>query len=221
MAPAQIQPSGKITSPTSLPNIRKSVPSGIPSDLINRRPDLVIAQKRLEATFHRAHATQKNLLPSLRLTGSSGIRSADLANLLDPGFLVSSISSSISQSLFNAGELRENARASVARNKASIHDFSNVALRAFREVESALASEKWLQQQEHFLQKELEQAALAERQAGRDYAEGIEGVDILDLLETQRRASNARSSLIALQNQRIQNRINLHLALGGDFATSP
>ncbi|MGB0775952.1 MAG: TolC family protein, partial [Akkermansiaceae bacterium] len=65
----------------------------------------------------------------------------------------------------------------------------------------------------------LQQAALAEKQAERDYAEGVDGVDILDLLESQRRASNARSSLIDLQNQRIQNRINLHLALGGDFST--
>ncbi|MBT8037446.1 MAG: efflux transporter outer membrane subunit [Verrucomicrobiae bacterium] len=214
-------PSGAITSPTSLPGIRQSVPSGMPADLINRRPDLVIARKRLEATFHRAHATQKNLLPSLQLTGSTGIRSSDLGNLLDPGFLASSIASSISQSLFDGGSRREDARAAVARNQAEIHDFSTAALKAFREVESALASENWLKQQEHYLQKELEQAALAERQAERDYAEGIEGVDILDLLETQRRASNARSSLIDLQNQRIQNRINLHLALGGDFATSP
>ena len=49
--------------------------------------------------------------------------------------------------------------------------------------------------------------------------EGVAGVDIIDLLESQRRASKARSSLIDLQNQRIQNRINLHLALGGDFNT--
>ncbi len=210
-------PGGTIAAPTSLPQIRRSAPSGLPADLITRRPDLVVARKRLEASFHRAHATRKNLLPSLRLTGSTGTRSSDLTHLLDPGFLASSIAASLSQSLFEGGALREDARAAVARNKAVIHDFSTAALRAFREVESALASEKWLQQQELYLRKELEQAALAERQAERDYAEGIEGVDILDLLETQRRASNARSSLIDLQNQRIQNRINLHLALGGSF----
>ena len=213
-------PSAAITAPTDLPSFRQTTPAGIPSDMINRRPDLVQARKRLESSFHRARAAQKNLLPALRLTGSSGTRSADLGKLLDPGYLASSIASSISQSLFEGGTRREDARAAVARNKAAIHDYSNVALRAFREVESALASEKWLKQQEYYLRKELEQAALAERQAARDYAEGIEGVDILDLLETQRRASNARSSLIELQNQRIQNRINLHLALGGDFATS-
>lgn len=210
-------PAGNITAPSTLPNIKQSVPAGLPAELIKRRPDLVQARKQLEATFHRARAAQKNLLPSLRLTGSSGTSSSALRNLLDPGFLTSSISTSLSQSIFETGARRENARAAVARNRAAVHNFANVALNAFREVESALASEKWLKQQETYLRKELQQAALAERQAERDYAEGIEGVDIIDLLESQRRASNARSSLIDLQNQRIQNRINLHLALGGNF----
>lgn len=210
-------PGGKITAPATLPSIRRDVPAGLPAGLLERRPDLVQARKRLEASFHRALASRKSLLPSLRLTGSSGTASAVFSNLLDPGFLSSSVSASLGQSVFEGGALREDARAAVARNKAEVHDFANVALRAFREVESALASESWLKQQERFLRKELQQAALAERQAERDYLEGVEGADIIDLLESQRRASSARSSLIDLQNQRIQNRINLHLALGGSF----
>ncbi|MGB1260795.1 MAG: efflux transporter outer membrane subunit [Akkermansiaceae bacterium] len=212
-------PSAALTAPTSLPSIRKDVPTGLPADLIARRPDLVQARLRLLSSFHRAHASQKNLLPTLRLTGNSGASSSTFSNLLNPSYLSSSISASLGQSLFEAGAKREDARAAVARNRAAVHDYSNIALRAFREVESALASEQSLKKQEHFLRKELQQAALAEKQAERDYAEGVDGVDILDLLESQRRASNARSSLIDLQNQRIQNRINLHLALGGDFST--
>ncbi|MFK7911296.1 MAG: efflux transporter outer membrane subunit [Akkermansiaceae bacterium] len=212
-------PSGKLGAPATLPTIRRNVPAGLPAGLLSRRPDLVQARKRLEASFQRAIASQKNLLPSVRLTGSSGTASSGFSDLLDPGFLSSSISASLGQSIFEGGSLREDARAAVARNKAAVHDFANTALRAFREVESALASEHWLKEQEFFLRKELEQAALAERQAERDYAEGVDGVDIIDLLESQRRAVNARSSLIDLQNRRIQNRINLHLALGGDFAT--
>jgi outer membrane protein TolC len=211
-------PSGSITAPITLPTIRRDVPVGLPAGLLSRRPDIVQARKRLEASFQRAIASQKSLLPSLRLTGSSGTASSSFPNLLDPGFLTSSVSASIGQSIFEGGTRREDARAAVARNRAAVHDFTEVALRAFREVESALASEKWLKQQEYFLRKELQQAALAEKQAERDYAEGVDGVDIIDLLESQRRASNARISLIGLQNERIQNRINLHLALGGDFA---
>ncbi|NWK54857.1 efflux transporter outer membrane subunit [Verrucomicrobiaceae bacterium N1E253] len=213
-------PKGEIKARTALPVVRKDVPAGLPADLITRRPDLVRAQQRLYASFHRAKAAQKNLLPAIRLTGSSGSRSPDISDLIDIDQLVSSITASLSQSIFEGGALKAEAEAAVAQNRAAIYDFANVALRAFREVESALAAEESLAQQEHFQRKSLEQASLAEKQAGRDYAEGVEGTDIISLLEAQRRASNARNSLILLQNQRIQNRINLHLALGGDFRST-
>ncbi len=212
-------PSATIKAPAELPNIPQSIPSGLPSELIARRPDIVASRLDLEASFHLAMAAKKDLLPSLRLTSSSGTSASSYKNLLDPGFLISSISASVSQSLFEAGASRADAHAALARNQAAIHDYRDTVLDAYREVESALASESSLKQQEFFLRKELQQAALAERQAERDYAEGVDGTDILDLLESQRRASNARSSLIDLQNQRIQNRINLYLALGGDFST--
>ena len=101
-----------------------------------------------------------------------------------------------------------------------MQDYQQAALEAFREVESALAAEVSLAEQENYLRREVEQAALAERQSSRDYADGIEGADILDVLEAQRRANNARSSLIRLRSDRLLNRIDLHLALGGDFSTA-
>ncbi len=119
--------------------------------MINPRPDLVQARKRLESSYHRARAAQKSLLPALRLTGSSGTRSADLGKLLDPGYLASSIASSISQSLFEGGTRRADARAALARNKDAILDYSNVALRAFREVDSDFASANWLTQHASYL----------------------------------------------------------------------
>ena len=78
-----------------------------------------------------------------------------------------------------------------------------------------MTREQSLAEQETFLETEVAQADLAETQASRDYAEGIVG--ILEILEAQRRAFNARNAMIALRNERLQNRIDLHLALGGDF----
>jgi outer membrane protein, multidrug efflux system len=118
------------------------------------------------------------------------------------------------------GALAADARAALARNEAQVEQYAQLALQAFREVESALAAERSLAAQENFLRTELEQAALAERQAERDYSEGF-NPNILSVLEAQRRANNARASMIRLQNARLQNRINLHLALGGDFRTQP
>jgi outer membrane protein TolC len=67
---------------------------------------------------------------------------------------------------------------------------------------------------------EVEQAALAQKQAARDYSDGVND-DILRVLESQSRATNSQAGLIRLRNERLQNRIDLHLALGGDFETEP
>jgi outer membrane protein TolC len=131
--------------------------------------------------------------------------------------LVTNITLNLTQNLYSGGANEAEARAAIARNQAAIHDYAQSALEAFREVESAIAAESSLAAQEGFLQKEVEQAALAERQAERDYSEGIEGADIFSVLESQRRANNARSTLIRLKNERLQSRIDLHLALGGSF----
>ena len=113
--------------------------------------------------------------------------------------------------------MKASAKQALARNEAAIYTYRSTALQALREVESALDSADALAQQEPFLERELEQAILAENQATRDYSQGI--IEILSVLEAQRRAFNARSRMISFQNERLQNRISLYLALGGDFAT--
>lgn len=212
-------PSGTTSAGKELPTLRRDVPAGLPSELLERRPDLAAARANILATAKRADAARKSLLPSLRLTASGGTPVSRFADLLDPKWLATSIAGNIAQTLYSGGEIGNLARAALERNKAAVHDYEQAALDAFREVESTLDADRSLAAQEEFLVTEVEQAALAERQATRDYADGIEGADILDVLEAQRRANNARSSLIRLRNQRLLNRIDLHLALGGDFKT--
>ncbi|BCX49886.1 hypothetical protein HAHE_37940 [Haloferula helveola] len=212
-------PSGSTRAGSELPRLKRTVPAGIPASMIDRRPDLAIARARIYSTAKRADAARKSLLPSFGITASGGTPVSRFADLLNPEWLAASIAGNIAQTLYSGGQLGNQARAALERNRAAVHDYNQTALDAFREVESALATDLSLAEQERFLVTEVEQAALAERQASRDYADGIEGSDILDVLESQRRANNARSSLIRLRNDRLQNRIDLHLALGGDFRT--
>jgi len=213
-------PSGSARASKQLPRLRGVVPAGIPADLVDRRPDLAVSRAVLFASARRADATRKALLPSFAITGGAGSSTARLAELLDADRLVTSIAARFSQALYAGGAVTAEARAALARNDAELNAYAQAALVAFREVESALSADRSLAAQENFLASELEQAALAERQAERDYAEGI-NVNILSVLEAQRRANNARASMIRLRNQRLQNRIDLHLALGGDFQTQP
>ncbi|GAA5483481.1 outer membrane protein OprM [Haloferula sargassicola] len=212
-------PSGKTRAGHELPELKRRVPAGLPSELLERRPDLAAARAGILATARRADAARKSLLPSLGLSTSAGTPVSAFNKLLNPDYLVASIGANIAQTLYSGGALGNQARAALEQNQASVHDYHQAALTAFREVESALDADHSLGEQERYLVTEVEQAALAEKQATRDYADGIEGSDILDVLEAQRRANNARSSLIRLRNERLLNRIDLHLALGGDFRT--
>jgi outer membrane protein TolC len=122
----------------------------------------------------------------------------------------------VNQFLFDGGERAALSRAALARNERLVNEYAQLALEAFREVEATLSADRSLAVQEKFLTDEVAQATLAEKQSERDYAEGV-NPNILSVLEAQRRANNARAAMIRLRNARLQNRFDLHLALGGDF----
>ena len=212
-------PSGELKATSELPSLRREVPAGLPSQLLARRPDLVAARLRLESTALRTEAARKDLLPTLRLTSSSGTSSDQLRRALDPSYLTWSVASSLAQTIYQGGAPSARARAALENNRASVHDYAQTILQAFREVESALQVDNSLREQESFLLVEVDQAGKAQAAAERDLGLGIEGSSVLEILESQRRAVNSRGSLIRLRNQRLQNRLDLHLALGGSFTT--
>ena len=213
-------PSGELQSGNTLPKLKGKTPAGIPSEMLLRRPDLVSASAAIRASAERANASRKDLFPSFSLTGRGSTSSSKLDQLvLDPEAIVWSTATSVAQTLFRSGAKTASARIALQQNERTIRRFSSQMLRALREVESALSTELSLAEQTKFLTIELRQAELAERQAGRDYSEGL--VTIISVLEAQRRAVASRRAMIFLKNQRLQNRIDLHLALGGDFKTGP
>ncbi|MCU0794603.1 MAG: efflux transporter outer membrane subunit [Akkermansiaceae bacterium] len=214
-----VYPSGSLRAGRELPVLRRRVPAGLPSELLDRRPDLAASRAEILARSGRADAARKSLLPSFGLTTSAGTPVSRFRDLLDPQALASSIAGNAALALDPGGALANEARAAVELNRAALRDYQQAALDAFREVENTLAADHSLAAQERFLEAEVKQAALAEKQSTRDYADGVEGADILNVLESQRRANNARSTLIRLRNERLLNRIDLHLALGGDFHT--
>lgn len=213
-------PAGTSRAGEELPTLAHDVPAGLPADLVERRTDLAAARADLFAAAKRADAARKSLLPSFSLTTSAGTPVDRFQQLLDPEWLAANIAGNLAQALYSGGQLSNQARAALEANRAAIHDYRQLALEAFREVESALSADQSLAAQERFLVTEVEQAKLAETQATRDYSEGLEGATILSVLEAQRRANSAQASLIQLRSQRLLNRIDLHLALGGDFETA-
>lgn len=211
-------PAAAIEGNDRLPKLPGAVPSGIPAAVLERRPDVRAAAAQLQAAAERAGAAEKALLPSISLTASGSTASGDLLGALsDPASLARSIAASLGQPVFRGGALRAASRQASALEEAAVESLAGVVLKAFREVESALAAGQSLERQQALLAKELEQAELAERQASREYSQGT--VSYLSVLEAQRRAVTARSQNINMQNARLLNRIDLHLAIGGDFSS--
>lgn len=211
-------PNASIEGSPDLPYLPQNIPSGLPSELLMRRPDLVSAAARLRASAARADASRKALLPSIRLNGGGSSASDDLIEVIsDPRSIAWNVAASLAQTVYRGGAPTAQARQALAQNEAAIESFASTALRAFREVESALARDRNLAEQEKTTKLEMETANKAQNLADRGFQEQL--VSPLELLEARRRVIRARDSMISLANQRIQNRIDLHLALGGDFTT--
>ncbi len=209
-------PAGKITALSKFPTVKRSVPVGLPSDLLLRRPDIVAAEHRIDAALNNLSVSRKALLPSLRLTAGAGTSTTqDFQNIFDPQALVWNIGYGLSQPLFEGGRLKGDIELSTAQRDELAADYAETALNAFREVETALAAEDFFKQQEIHLERASREALLAEELSLAQYERGL--VDIITVLESQRRAFDSRSTLLTIKNQRLQNRVDLYLALGGDF----
>ena len=212
--PANITKIGK-----SLPSLRRKVPAGLPSELLLRRPDLIAAEQRLLAQGLRVSAAKKAFLPSFNLTARGGTSTREFSDLLSADRLVASIAGGLSQPITQGKRLKGNLALSEADREEALQIYAQASLEAFREVETTLAAERYLAAQETALVSAAKESDAAEELAVQQYGRGL--VDIITVLDSQRRAFDASRSLIAIRNERLQNRIDLYLALGGDFDSVP
>ena len=156
------------------------------------------------------------LLPRIILTASGGRASQELGDLLDGDFSVWNLVGNLTVPLFQGGRLRAQVDAAEAGRDAEVARYAQAVLSAFGEVEAALRAGDLLADQEAALAEAARQAVGAERLARARYDRGL--LDLLGLLDTQRRTYEVRSQLLAVRRQRLDARVDLHVALGGGFA---
>jgi len=204
-------PNAKVTANT-FPSLKKNVPPGIPSTVMLKRPDLNAAYLEIRAADAQVTIAHRDLYPRFPLTASVGKQSSQLKKLLDSNFSVWSIASNFTAPLFDGGSRRSELGAANARAKQALASYRSTVLRAMQEVENALGSEYYLRKQQVAYQNALKAAQNAETQTQRNYENGL--VEILTLLDAQRRSFNTEESLIQTTALRFQNRVSLALALG-------
>lgn len=208
-------PSRELNITEDLPIIVNEVPVGLPSELIERRPDLKVAERRLAASEKRVGEARKSLFPSFRLTAEGGTSSNSLNDLLDSNFSIWSLAGNILQPIFQGRRLWGGLQRSKFQKEEALMNYTVTALNAFKEVESALTGEQYLGFQEEETLLAAEESALAEQLAWNRYHRGL--VDIVTLLETQRRTFRSRAAYLDVRTSRLRNRVELYLALGGEF----
>ena len=200
-----------------LPALSGAVPAGLPSALLERRPDLRAAEARFQSAVRRLKASVKLRLPQITLTGTAGTSSTELDNVLDTDFRVWSLAGGLVQPIFQGGSIEGGIARSEAFLDQASESYRKAALTAFEEVETALANSRLIEEQRGHLEAVVEETTAAEELAWDRYQRGL--VDVITVLESQRRAFDAESNLLSLKNLELQNRIDLYLALGGTFET--
>lgn len=208
-------PSTDLEVRTALPAVPPAPPAGLPSEVLERRPDLIAAERNIAAAFNELKQAKAARLPTFSLTTEIGGSSGQLSNLLDPANVAWTLAGNIAAPIFDGGQRESEVEIQDAEQRQAIADYVQTAIEAFQEVEDALDSGSVLAQREVFLTDSAREAQEAYRIAQLRYREGE--TDLIDVLDIQTRVFEAESSLANVQRQLISQRVDLHLALGGNW----
>lgn len=208
-------PSSEAIVAESLPAVPAAPPAGLPSSLLERRPDLIAAERRIAAAIATVNQDKAARLPSVRLTGGVGASSSDLLSLVSPSNILWSAATNLIAPIFDGGRRKTQVEISNVDQQAAVDGYAQAALTAFQEVESSLEAGQILKQRRSLVTEASDASDDALRLARIQYDLGE--IDLLSVLQLQQEAFVAKSNVIAVHRLQLQQFIDLNLALGGDW----
>lgn len=209
-------PEGALNIDANLPLLNSDIPKGMPSELVTRKPQLISAWYQLLANDAALAYAHKQRFPSISLTASIGSSDSQLSDVLSASALGWSLLGNLTMPLFNAGKLEANEEQARLLLKQSEQNYLATLNTAFLDVENAVTQENSLKQRYQMMLAAEKNAIAAQRLSFENYQSGL--VDYTTVLDAQSRSFDAQSSVIQIKNQLIKNRIQLHIALGGNFS---
>ncbi len=192
------------------------VPAGLPSDLLQRRPDLRQAEHQLQAANANIGAARAAFFPSVSLTANAGSLSPDLAGLFDAGSGSWLFQPSISLPIFNAGKLRASLDYAELQKDIQVASYEKAIQTAFQEVADGLAARATYQQQLDAQRALVKTNEEYYRLAERRYRTGVDSY--LTLLDAQRQLFSVRQQLIGDRLAQLTSEVELYKALGGGWS---
>jgi outer membrane protein, multidrug efflux system len=212
-------PAAEIQAPSAFAILPATPPAGVPSELLERRPDIVAAQRRIDAAFNLAGQADAARLPRLSLTAGLSSITSDTFVLQNRDNPQVGVGATLFATLFDAGGLAAQADARRAEQKQAAVAWAQTGLKAFGEVEGALATETALRDRESLLLAAVQRNDNALSMETVRYRVGSS--DMRNVLQQQMSLYSSRSALLRVQADQHVNRVNLYLALGGGFGEGP
>lgn len=212
-------PAGALEVPQRFGAWPGDVPVGLPSELLERRPDVVAAERRVAGAFYRTEEAKAARLPRITLTASVTTISSELFFLKSHDNPLWSVGAGLLQPLFLGGQLQGQVEVRTAEQQQAVAEYGRAGARAFAEVEESLSNGYALADREAILAVAVRENARAFDLAGVRYRVG--SGDLRAVQQQQLSLYAAQVQLLRVQAERRVQRVNLHLALGGSFELPP
>jgi NodT family efflux transporter outer membrane factor (OMF) lipoprotein len=213
-------PSAELETRQNLPPLPGDVPTGIPLDVLERRPDMIAAERRVAAAFNRVGESKAAQLPRIILNAGAAALESDILQLKeDFENPVGSAGGKLVAPIYTGGALKTQVEITNSEQEAAILAYARSALNAINDVESALAAGQTLQQRFDGLQQVVDDNQRALELARNSYEVGRQ--DLRSVQQQQLSLYAATITRLRVQSEQIAQRINLHLALGGSFEVRP
>ena len=212
-------PSAQVDVAGELAKLPGPVPAGLPSELLERRPDVIAADRRVAAAFYGVQEAKAARLPRIALTGSVNDISSDLFVLQSRDNPVWSAGANLVLPVFTGGALQQQVEIRTAEQKQAVAEYGRIGARAFGDVEDALSAEFAARRREAVLGR-----AFTENQRAADLAQvryRVGSGDLRGVQQQQLAVYASRTALVRVQAEQLVQRVNVYLALGGGFEAAP
>ena len=191
------------------------VPSGLPSELLLRRPDIRQAEQSMIAANASIGAARALFFPNISLTASAGFVNSKVSDLFSSDSAAFTIAPSLYLPIFNAGRNRANLKVAETNEKIAVAQYEGSIQSAFREVSDTLVNRRSLKDQLDAQSRQLEAEQVRYKLSDLRYTNGV--ASYLDLLDAQRSLFALEQSVVQVRLAQLQNQVNLYKVLGGGW----
>lgn len=207
--PENLLPAQRVTKITS----NGAIGSGLPSDLLNNRPDVRAAEYKLSAAGANIGAAKARMFPTISLTGNAGYASTDLSDLFKSGSFVWGFGPSIDIPIFDWGTRQANIKISETDQQIALSDYEKSIQSAFREVNDALAVRQNIGDRLSAQKRLVDATNTTYKLSNARFRAGIDSY--LTVLDAQRTSYAAEQGLLLLEQANLNNQVELYKSLGG------